>query len=72
MTKPANFPARKAARQRSAAERRIPQIRASLKGSVDNHQELKRELDALEINNMMLVTPQRDIRTKKRRAGHTF
>lgn len=69
--KPANFPARKAARQRSAAERRIPQIHATLKSSCDNHQELKRELAVLEINNIMLVTPKRDVLTKKVRGART-
>jgi hypothetical protein len=67
--KPANFPCRKAERQRAAAERRIPQIRASLKAGCDNHQELKVELAALEINNAILVMPLRDVRTKKSRVG---
>ena len=72
MTKQANFPARKANRQRSAAERRIPQIIAKLKAGVDNHQELKHELATLEINNKILVMPLRDVRTKKVRGARTF
>lgn len=64
--KPANFPARKAARQRAAAERNLPRINA-MPEFYSAH-----ELEALTRNNAMLVMPLRDVRTKKKRQARGF
>lgn len=59
--KQSNFPARKAARKVAAANRRLSQEGG---GKPEG-----KELAALNANLAILVTAQRDIRTKKRRAA---
>lgn len=66
--KPMNFPERKAARQRSAALRRIPQITASLKCTMCDAPTLNQELAAL---TQVLALAYRDVRTKKARLART-
>lgn len=69
--KPANFPSRKAARQRSAAERRIPQILLTMK-KYEKTSALMVELLACEKNNKRLILPMREVCTKKSRAPRAF
>lgn len=59
--KPANFPSRKAARQVSAANRRLSQE--------GGNKPIDKELEALKANVLLNVPALRDVRSKKRRAA---